>query len=352
MSSKPKNRSKKVLILALAGIGNLLMQSVMLRVLKASRPQRHVTVAVTPGRGTRELAETLPYVDEVIELRLKTTLMHHLQQVMHLRRERFDIGIMLSPGQQWKGAAYLWLAGIPQRIGHAYPLGGNRASAFLLTAAMTEEQGLHDIEQNLRLLEPLGIKQQAAGSRQYELPLPHAAIVKSEQIIRQLLSDKHLIGFHMGSAPDLQFKRWPMEHWVTLGRRLTAEHNVHVVVFAGPREVEETRPFMQALGEAATLFGGDLLAAAAAIRRCELFVANDSGIMHLAAAVGTTTFGLFGPTDERLTGPRGRDSYALRAPGTVPVYDTEQNFALGAEPHETMRALMPTYVLEQLQSKL
>ena len=92
-----------------------------------------------------------------------------------------------------------------------------------------------------------------------------------------------------------------------------------------------------------------LLTAGAILRRCRLLLANDSGLMHLAAAVGVATFAIFGPTDERATGPRGVNSHVIRAPGTKPVYDTERNFDLGQEAHTTMLAVSARMVLDDLR---
>jgi ADP-heptose:LPS heptosyltransferase len=99
----------------------------------------------------------------------------------------------------------------------------------------------------------------------------------------------------------------------------------------------------------ATIVQSDLLSIAALTSFCKVFVSNDSGIMHLAAAAGTTTVGLFGPTDEKLTGPRGEASLAIRAPGTSPVYDTDNNYKFEQSPHKTLRQLSADQVFEALK---
>jgi ADP-heptose:LPS heptosyltransferase len=71
----------------------------------------------------------------------------------------------------------------------------------------------------------------------------------------------------------------------------------------------------------------DLLAAAAALERAALFVGNDSGLMHIAATVGAPTLGLFGPSDERVYGPRGPRSRALRGPKSF-----EETISIGYMP--------------------
>ena len=81
---------------------------------------------------------------------------------------------------------------------------------------------------------------------------------------------------------------------------------------------------------------------------CRLVLANDSGLMHLAAASGTPTLGLFGPTNEKQVGPRGSHTYTIRAPGTKPSYDTVTNYNLGTEPHPSLLALKSSEVVDKI----
>lgn len=84
------------------------------------------------------------------------------------------------------------------------------------------------------------------------------------------------------------------------------------------------------------------------MQHCKLFISNDSGLMHLAAASGVPTLGLFGPTAEKQTGPRGSHSHTLRAPGTQPVYNTESNPSLGSKPHPSLLVLKSEDVISYL----
>ena len=88
------------------------------------------------------------------------------------------------------------------------------------------------------------------------------------------------------------------------------------------------------------------------MQQCTLFVSNDSGLMHLAAATGTKTFGLFGPTNEQRTSPRGPHSYVIRAAGTKPVFDVNEHYDLSLKPHPTILAITPEQVIQTLEQHL
>lgn len=105
-------------------------------------------------------------------------------------------------------------------------------------------------------------------------------------------------------------KSWPNDRWGLLVERLTAEPSFdgwRFMLVGGPGDEPHAAPALAAAGARGIDFvgKGDMLAAAAAIGRCALFVGNDSGLMHTAAAAGTPTLGLFGPTQWWLYGPRG-----------------------------------------------
>ena len=342
------NRHKKVLFLSLSGIGNFLMQAPTWHAIKKVRPDYHVTVWVAP-RGTSQLAEADPHIDHVIEGPIKNSLLGHLRAIRRLRRQHFDVGFALSPGQLIKSAAYLYLAGIPRRIGHAYPLGSKPHSRFLLTDTFDEDDKLHDVEQNLRLLEQLGIKPKP-GEGDYQLNIPSKNQQEAQEIIRYnvISRDRKLIGLHPGSAPSFLWKRWPLANFAAVGQALIIKNNAHILIFGGPDEQVLKEKLKAALGEHSTIINTHLLTTAALMQQCQFVLANDSGLMHLAAASETRVFGLFGPTNERHVGPRGVRSHVIRAPGTKPAYNTEKNFNFGPLPHRTILAITPEQVLDKI----
>jgi ADP-heptose:LPS heptosyltransferase len=116
-------------------------------------------------------------------------------------------------------------------------------------------------------------------------------------------------------------KQWPADRWAALIERLTAPGAVMagaaVAVLAGPSERAAAAPVIDAVPpeRRIDLTGGThLLTASALLRRCRLFIGNDSGLMHIATASGAPTLGLFGPTDERRYGPWAANSAVVRTP--------------------------------------
>jgi len=123
----------------------------------------------------------------------------------------------------------------------------------------------------------------------------------------------------LGPTANWPPKQWPVRNFIALARTLTAGEgplkDARVLVLAAPHEREQADPLLKALGaRAVDGVGLDLPAAAACLARARLFVGNDSGLMHMAAAAGTPTLGLFGPGYEAIYGPWGKRTATVRTP--------------------------------------
>ena len=125
----------------------------------------------------------------------------------------------------------------------------------------------------------------------------------------------------LGPTANWVGKVWPAERFIELFRGLAAiVPGARPVVFAGPGVTEQAlaAPVLAGVPGAIDLAGRlTLPEAAACLTRCRLFIGNDSGLMHLAAASGTPTLGLFGPTPASEYAPAGRHARAVSAPGPV-----------------------------------
>lgn len=322
-----------------------------MRNLKKMYPESRISLWVAP-RGTRAIAEAIPAVDVVIEASPKNSPAGHFRQIWDLAARRFDTGFMLYPGQLWKGAAYMYLAGIKNRIGHEYFFSSNMNSKFLLNHAVPVQEKTHDIEQNLNLLAGLVPELSMPGHADYMLEIPEANKQKAKNILTEKVNvqpDKTLVGIHPGSSEELMFKRWPLDNFVAVAKNLIEKQNAHILIFGGPDEDEIKQAANRELGENSTVISTDLLTTAAVMQHCRQFISNDSGLMHTSAAVGVKTLGLFGPTDEEKIGPRGAHTQTVRAPGTKAIYSVENIENYGKKTHKSLMQLTPEMVLAKLE---
>lgn len=138
----------------------------------------------------------------------------------------------------------------------------------------------------------------------------------------------------IGPTANWLSKEWPVDRFARLARRLTGPDGplpgARVAVLAAGPERERARPLLESLGDQAIDLTGrtDPLAAAACLRRAALYVGNDSGLMHIAAAAGVPTVGLFGPGFPEIYGPWGRHARAVT--GSIPRDELLRRVAVDA----------------------
>ncbi len=156
----------------------------------------------------------------------------------------------------------------------------------------------------------------------------------------------------VGPTANWAGKTWRIEHFIELTRRLIAPGapfaDARVAVFSAPGEAAAAQPLLDALPperRLAITAEGDLLNVYAALARCDFYVGNDSGLMHMAAAGGVPTLGLFGPSRDDVYGPWGDNCAAVRTPETIAELTSAPGYY-----HRTTGTLMDTLTVDAAEA--
>ncbi len=318
VSSNVENKDDSILVTAVSGVGNLLLFTPALRLLSHQRTRARTDV-LTEGRPSCEIANHLPEVDEVFDLGYEESMCSALQLMGSLRFRRYDQNITAFPSNKWQFHILAAGVGAKERIAHSYPECDGIKLESLQTRLVPAVRGLHDIEQNLRLVGGRKTRSREDGSP----PRPHPCVTEEAeewavQYVASREMDSPIVAIHPGSARTggQLAKRWPAARFVPLISGLL-DFGATVIVFCGPDEQEiENYLRAQATEQAwADVYfpEGSILQIAALIERCDVMVSNDSGLMHVAEAQETPVVALFGPTDASRTAPPWEDCRVLRA---------------------------------------
>lgn len=272
---------KKVLFVTSNRIGDCVISSGVIGEIARQIPGARITVAC--GRPPAPLFRSAPGVERVIILDKKTFAGHWLDLWKQVVGTRWDMVVDI------RGSALSYL--IPARRRVIY----NRSW----------ETGARKVEMVSRLMG-------SATPLDPELFIDGQARAKAAAIIDPQLTGGSGPGPILALAPIAHQpgKSWPADRWAELVETLKAEPRFdgwRFMLVGGPGDHPPAAPALAAAGERGIDFvgKGDILASAAAIDRAALFVGNDSGLMHVAAAAGRPTLGLFGPTEWWLYGPWG-----------------------------------------------
>ncbi len=284
------------LVVAPNWIGDAVMALPVLRAIRRAHPSDSLTVLARPGPASIFRAEGS--ADRVL------ASSGFLRDILRPRRSRID-EVWLLPNS-FRSALIPFLGGIPVRIG--YDTDGRGP---LLTHRLTRPRcGMHQLRDYDALLSSRGIEPDLEPPR---LPVPAPAANRAAQALRSagLPMDRALVLLAPGAAFGWT-KRWEPERYGRLAERLAQRgHACGVVV--GPGERSLAARVVEAVRCPLPILGEDLdpVELAALLARARLLIANDSGPMHLAAAVGTPLIAFFGPTDPGRTAPTGAPSRIL-----------------------------------------
>jgi heptosyltransferase-2 len=298
--------ARRVLIRVPNWVGDVVHSLPALSAIRTHFVEAELTAIARGEAGT--LLHGCPFVDKIESYGAGRSLLGIGQTAAGLRKGDFDLGIVLT--NSFEGAFLFFLAGIRHRVGYATD--GRR---WLLSDPIDcplSTKRLHQAEYYLAMLSKIGIRTRGPTAKlrleQSERQKVRERLVKAGWFPRRRLFAL-CPGAGSGSA-----KRWPMARFVSLAERLAANLGGQVIFLGGPTERELGRFVDERGSERLVNFIGKttLREAMALIDACELVVSNDSGLLHIAGALGVPVVALFGPTDPERTGPRSSPSVVLR----------------------------------------
>ncbi len=301
MEARPGEPFRHILLILLAPIGDTLFATPAIRALRRAYPEARLSALVW-GRN-RAVLENNPDVDRLIVFEPSIGFFRLL------RAKRHDLAVHFAPFHDYLGP----LAGIRWRLSLPVPW-----LFWLLPHRNRRWRLLHAREHYLEVLRPLGI---VADDRRLVLKVSGRQEAFAE---RYLAEHGHqpgelLVGVHAGGSGFKGAKRWSPEGFAWVARELGRERHVRLVFFGGSADATLAQATVRAGvpdGYIDTSGQVSLSETLGLLSRLELFVGNDSGPLHLAAALGVPVVGIYGPTSVvnfHPIGPRVRAVY-----GSVP----------------------------------
>jgi predicted lipopolysaccharide heptosyltransferase III len=297
---------KNILVIKLRYIGDVLLSTPVLHALRERFPQAHLTMAVLPG--TEDVLKENPDLTEVLVVE-RGPLIGQWRFFRDIRRRRFDCVVDLTDGD--RSAILSRYTGAPVRIGLNEE---HRWRGLLSTSIATVPPGVHRVERDLSVLRPLGIEPKA-GPLVLRIPSQDEAMAAEllDSIAGEKLSGgaRKLVMLQPGAR--YWFKAWPAERFAELADRLAVQFGCRILVGGDARERELAEAIRSSVRAPVVSLAGrlTLLQYAAVLKRCALFVGNDNGPMHMAAALGVPVVALFGPSNPQEWGPRGTRTEVL-----------------------------------------
>lgn len=289
--------------------------------LRAAFPQAHIALLAPPRSADVLSGSSL--IDEVIVYRRrKEGMSAFLNTVRRLRQHRFDLAVLFQ--NAFEAALLAWMSGIRLRIGY-----DTQGRGLLLTHKLKtgeHQQNRHQTNDYLDLVREcervvLGSVANVPSNNIPVLAASAEQAIAAEKLLAAYgikSNDQSLIALNAG-ATNSRAKCWPEDRFAQLADKLVSEIDAYIVLIGAGSERENADRIISQMNSgnrAINLAGKTSIAELIGLlARCNLLVTNDTGPAHVAAALGTPTLTIFGPTNEFETAPLGLRSSIIRAEG-------------------------------------
>jgi len=301
---------KRILIIRTDRIGDVILSTPVIKAVRDFYPNAYIAVMVRPY--TKEILEGNLNVDELIvydKYGTHRSLWNSIKFANNLKRKEFDLAIILHPTNRVNLITFA--AAIPQRVGY------NRKCGFLLTKKIKHEKQLgrkHELEYSLDVVRALGIQ---AKDRSLFMPIKQESERYINEIFKRnnLTPQEKIVVLHPGaSCPS---KRWFPERFAELANRLIEKHNFKIAVVSSKGDLKIANSVIKDIRYPVINLSGETTISqlASLLKKCKLFISNDSGPVHISSAVGTPVISIFGRNQAGLSpmrwGPTGKNDKIL-----------------------------------------
>jgi heptosyltransferase-1 len=289
---------KKILLIRLRPIGDIVMTTPALSILRRELPHAFISYVVEPPY--RELIEGHPALDEVLIIKRKSSFIEFLKFIGNIRKRKYDLAIDFHCGP--RASLITFFSNAKIKVGFRVKY---RHLLYDIKVPRKKEKGgyFHSVESHVNLLKAIGIKPEKIPS----LFLSPSSQAEKERV-QNFFIENNIFNFKkivLHISAGNKYRDWGVENFVKLIELLNRHKNLKVIIIGDRKDKEiEEKIGERVEGEFLSLVGEiNLKELRELISRANLFVGSDSGPMHVAATTQTPIVALFGPTTPNIFGP-------------------------------------------------
>jgi lipopolysaccharide heptosyltransferase II len=285
---------KKILIIKLGAMGDVVLITPSLRMIRNTFPKAKISMIIDKKHAP--LISNSPYVDEVIPVDRKkfSNIFFLLRFAKKIRQEGFDVSVDFQ-NNKWTHL-FSYFSGATERYG--FHRGGWK---FLLNQGVNvASKPESPIENQFRILNKLGVKKMDSSLELWD-DKETDTMIRTQFYEWTKGSEEPVIGFVLGSSPKWKTKRWPIEKYEELAKKIMAEFDARIVLFGSPDDMKILKGlFLEKHDKILNLIGKTSVKEMSHwMKKIDLLVSGDTAPLHVGAARNVHLVALFGPTDPK-----------------------------------------------------
>ncbi|MCX7874685.1 MAG: glycosyltransferase family 9 protein [Melioribacteraceae bacterium] len=291
----------KILVIALSGIGDALLFTPALQKLRQASPNSKIDLLVM-FKGVKDIYEKLPYVNQIFfhdfinETKFKSLLF------VYSLRKKYDYTINVYPSNRKEYNLISRIIGAKHRFAIKYLRKDFINLGFLNNVRILENDSLHNVEENFLMVEKLlQEKFDSIPSLQIELDSTDLIYAKDFLTEMQIQKDDLVVGFHPGcnTLKNHDKRRWDTKKFGELAKKIIHNYDAKILLFGGQEE-NKLKDEIKSIANHKNVISVNTFSlsnTAAVMKRCDVFITNDSSLMHVAAALKLNIISIIGPTN-------------------------------------------------------
>lgn len=290
----------KLLVNALSGIGDVLMFSPALKLLKNKLPNYTIDMLVM-FKSLSDLYKDSPLIENVHYINfLNQSKSKSIRSLLELRKLKYDVSINVYPSNRAEYNLVNYFIGARYRLGHKYTHSHLCRFEFLNNRSIAEVPDRHNVLQNIDLIKFIcDVDEHEAGDMEINISndSENAGVLWTKV---NKIDNFPLVGFHSGSAllKNHINKRWDKSKFVELGKKLISYYNCKILLFGN--ETKLNSELKEKIGDSAIYASTDnYLDSVSRLKLCKLLISNDTAFLHSAAALKVPTVAIFGYTNHK-----------------------------------------------------
>ena len=297
----------RILIIALSGIGDALMFTPALKELRKQNPDARID-ALVMFAGVKDIYSRSNLLDNIYYYDFFNSSYFAALKFLYQFNRKYDYSVNVYPSNRKEYNLISFIIGAKHRCAIKYLRSDFRSLGFLNNLRKKENDSLHNVEENYQLVEFLLHKKvSAVNNLIFNLRSEDQDYADEFLSKNNLLKNDVLIGFHPGCSTlkNHSNRRWPAEYFGKLADKLYENYNAKILVFGGKDETQLKNDVLKnSSGRNIFVVDTNNLAQTAAImKQVNVFVTNDSSLMHVASAMQLKVVAIIGPTNENYIHP-------------------------------------------------
>ena len=306
------SRVKKVMVIKPGAIGDILMTTPFLMALRKRFPKAKIHFYI--GKWSAPILGGNPNIDSIVifddRIIFEKRIGELYKLIKRIRKERYDIGFILD--RSYLANLFVYFCNIPVRVGF-----DRNGEGFPNTIKVPYNDSKHDIEFYLDLGKAVDV---SAKGKKMDIFLKEREIKFARDFLNKngLKKSDLIVGISPGGGKNpgqtVFLKRWFKDRYIELCNKLIKDYKAKIIFFGGPDDANLIEEIQKSVKDKTFNSAGlaNLMESAALMGFCKLFICNDSGPMHMAAAMDVPTISIFGPTDPVKLAPLGEKHIMIR----------------------------------------